>query len=68
MLAFASILEGPSPIQIGSVVNEAYNFIINMIDDITPRVRTAVAFVYYRLSKFVPEIILQSPENLNLFT
>ena len=58
MLAFASILEGPNPIAIGTVVAEAYNFIINMIDDIAPRVRSVVAFVFYKLSEFVPDIIL----------
>ncbi len=38
-----------------------------MIDDPAPKVRHTVAFVYYKLSEFVPEIIISSQENLDMF-
>lgn len=58
MLAFASILEGPSPSSIGHIVYDAFSVILAMIDDQAPRVRYTVAFVFYKLAEFVPEIML----------
>ena len=38
-----------------------------MINDPVPKVRQTVAFVFYKLSEFVPEIIFQNGANLDLF-
>lgn len=40
---------------------------MNMINDPIPKVRQTVGFVYYKLSEFVPELIMSSPENLEIF-
>lgn len=38
-----------------------------MINDPIPKVRQTVAFVFYKLSEFVPEVIFMTPGNLELF-
>lgn len=58
MIAFGSIIDGPNPIDIANIIAGAYGDIINMINDPIPKVRQTVAFVFYKLSEFVPEIIL----------
>ena len=57
MIAFGSIIDGPNPNQICHVVNEAFLSIMGMIDDQIPKVRQTAAFVYYKVSEFVPELI-----------
>ena len=37
-----------------------------MLDNPKPKVRQTVAFVYYKLSEFVPEIIFDNTNNLEL--
>jgi len=50
-----------------NIIAAAYSDIINMINDPVPKVRQTVAFVFYKLSEFVPEIIFQNSANLDLF-
>jgi len=38
-----------------------------MINDSSPKVRQTAAFVLYKMSEFLPELILSSPANLDLF-
>ena len=57
MIAFGSIIDGPDPNQICSIIAEAYSAIIEMINDPVPKVRQTVSFVFYKLSEFVPQLI-----------
>lgn len=61
MIALGSIMEGPNPESTANIIAEAYSYILGMLDDPIPRVRQTVAFVYYKLAEFVPEIILCLP-------
>jgi importin subunit beta-1 len=67
MIAFGSIIEGPNPAQLNSIIKDAFIGIIEMINDKVPKVRQTVAFVYYKLSEFVPEVILQAQNTMDLF-
>lgn len=67
MIAFGSIIDGPNSASIINIISGAYSDIIMMINDPAPKVRQTVAFVFYKLSEFVPEIIFQSEANLDLF-
>ena len=67
MIAFGSIIDGPNPTQIITIIHTCYANIIGMINDSVAKVRQTVAFVYYKLSEFVPELIFTTEENLNLF-
>eukprot|EP00347_Sterkiella_histriomuscorum_P015054 403358482 len=68
MLAFASIIEGPSTDRIIQVVSVAYTNIMSMIDDSALLVRIMMGSVYQKIATVVPQIILEIPENLDLFT
>ena len=67
MIAFGSIIDGPDPNQICSIIADAYTGIIDMINDPVPKVRQTVSFVFYKLSEFVPQIVFQNPTTLDLF-
>jgi importin subunit beta-1 len=67
MIAFGSIIDGPVPSDIINIIKGAYFDIVNMIADSVPKVRQTVAFVFYKLSEFVPEIVFSSQDNLDLF-
>ena len=67
MIAFGSIIDGPDPNQISSIINDAFLGIIDMINDPVPKVRQTVSFVYYKLSEFVPQVIFQSEATLDHF-
>lgn len=67
MIGLGSIIDGPTPQSIATLVEDAYAHFLNMINDPVPKVRQTVAFVYYKLSEYVPEIILRNKENLDLF-
>jgi importin subunit beta-1 len=67
MIAFGSIIDGPNSQDMANTIATAYADIVNMINDQVPKVRQTVAFVLYKLSEFVPEIIFMSQQNLDLF-
>ena len=58
MIAFASIVEGPSPDTLIPIIHDAFPAIMNMINDDTPKVRQTVAFAFYKLSEFMPQMII----------
>ena len=38
-----------------------------MIDDPVPRVRNGVAWTFFRFAEHAPQIIFETPANINLF-
>lgn len=67
LIAFGSIIDGPDAQQIISNVGEFYNGFVNIINDPIPKVRQTAAFVLYKMSEFLPTLILSSQANLDLF-
>lgn len=67
MIAFGSIIDGPQSSEIAQIIGGAYFDIVSMINDSIPKVRQTVAFVLYKLSEFVPEVIFSSEQNLDHF-
>lgn len=67
MIAFGSIIDGPNSTDLANTLSPAFNDIVGMINDPVPKVRQTVAFVMYKLSEFVPEVIFMSTGNLELF-
>ena len=67
MMALGSIMEGPT---VGALVNKltpAYATIFQMWDQSpSSRVRMSTAFLISQITKYAPQLILNSPENLNL--
>jgi len=64
MIAFGSIIDGPNPDDIINIISGAFGDILNMINDPVPKVRQTVAFVFYKLSEYVPTLIFQNEMNL----
>lgn len=60
LIAFGSIIDGPDAQQIISNVGEFYNGFVNIINDPIPKVRQTAAFVLYKMSEFLPTLILSS--------
>ena len=48
-------------------ISESYSMIVNIIDDPIPKVRQTAAFVLYKIAEFLPNLIIASAENLDLF-
>jgi importin subunit beta-1 len=67
MLAFGAILDGPNPDTICSYVGQAFEGILNMINDPIQRVRHTVSYVYYKLSEFEAGPILNDKNLRDLF-
>lgn len=67
MLAFGAILEGPNPDTICNCISQAFETILNMINDPVQRVRHTVSYVYYRLSEFVAGPIINDKNLRDLF-
>jgi importin subunit beta-1 len=61
MIAFGSIIDGPGPEKIYNSVSSSFEFVINMLNDPIPKVRQTVAFVLYKISEFVPQLIWSDP-------
>lgn len=65
MIAFASIVEGPQPETLIPIIQDAFPSMMNMINDPVPKVRQTVAFAFYKLSEFMPQMIILEPAFLN---
>lgn len=60
MIAFGSIIDGPNPQEIINSIHESYLSFLAMLDDQVPKVRQTAAFVYYKISEFVPQLVFSS--------
>jgi len=67
MIAFASIVEGPNPETIIPIIHDAFSDMMNMINDPIPKVRQTVAFSFYKLSEFMPQLIILEEPFLDQF-
>ena len=57
MIAMGAIIDGPSYQDIINMIGQQFLGFLELINDPVPRVRQTVAFVFYKLSEFVPQLI-----------
>lgn len=67
MIAMGAIIDGPSYQDIVNMIGQQFLGFLELINDSVPRVRQTVAFVFYKISEFVPQLIFQSDINLKTF-
>lgn len=48
-------------------MGDGYSGFVNIINDPVAKVRQTAAFVLYKMSEFMPNLIVVSPENLDIF-
>ena len=65
MIGLGSIIEGPEPLLINNALNTSFKWLVQMFSDPVPMVRQAVGYVLYKLMEFVPDLLFQSPDNLD---
>lgn len=61
-LALQAVIEGPDANNFAMMINEHFKFLISLINEPVPKVKKAVAYVFFRLSQYSQYLILCNPE------